>query len=58
MIILHSDFFKIVSELVRMGDILNESHGFAYGRGKICFYHFLCKILKIDYNLNVLAENL
>lgn len=32
MIILHSDFFKTVSEEVRMGDMLNESHGFAYGR--------------------------
>lgn len=43
-IILRSHFFKIVSEVVRMGDTLNESHGFAYGRGKICFYNFLCKI--------------
>lgn len=47
MIILHSDFFKIVSDVIRMGDMLNESHGFAYGRDKICFYHFLPKILKM-----------
>lgn len=58
MVILRGDSFKIDSEVVRKGDMLNESHGFTCGMGKICFYHFLPKILKIDYNLNVLAENL